>query len=44
MSKARLYGGKPLNNKQIYGDINMSSKYAMIDTGMSFALAPHKDI
>lgn len=44
MSKAKLYGGKPKNPNELFGDIDMTSKYVMIDTGMSFAMAPQKDI
>ena len=44
MSKAKLYGGKPKDSNQIFGDIDMVSKNVMIDTGMSFAMAPQKDI
>ena len=44
INQARLYGGKPLKSDTIYGEINLHSRYLMIDTGLSYALAPMSDI
>ena len=44
MDQARLYGGNPLNHKRIYSKVELQSRYLMIDTGLSYALAPYKDI
>ena len=44
MSGARLYGGTPAHPDNIFGDILLHSKMAVVDTGTSYALAPLSDI
>lgn len=41
---ANLYGGNPKNSSQIFGKIELNSKFVTIDTGTSYAMAPMMDI
>ena len=46
MRNPRFYGGKSKLQKQdeIYGNVTSTSKRLVIDTGLSYALAPSRDI
>lgn len=46
MRNPRFYGGKPKLDKEneIYGNVTSSSKRLVIDTGLSYSLAPSRDI
>ena len=41
---ARFYGGSPSTKDSIFSNLKISSKYIIMDTGLSYALAPMKDI
>ena len=44
MNQARMYGGKPKDHQQIYATFPLSSNKLIIDTGLSYALAPLRDL
>lgn len=44
MNSARLYGGTPINKDIIFQGIQLTATNLMIDTGLSYALAPRADI
>lgn len=44
MNQTRLYGGKPLKQDRVFSTIDIKSRFLMIDSGLSYALAPLEDI
>ena len=44
LNGSRLYGGKPIDGNQIFANMTLHSSSLIIDTGLSYALAPMADI